>query len=90
MLSWLKFFPFAYTHGAVRKATEVRGPYFSKPRRNKWIFGDVNFHFEAPWANPVFGFGGDAWSVDAIKPGVRDILKIQYFHQHLMDYLLIY
>ena len=81
MLSWLKFFPFAYTHGAVREATEIRGPYFSKPRLNKWIFGDVNFYFDAPWANPVFGFGGDAWSVDAIKPGVRDILKIQYLER---------
>ncbi|MAE35582.1 MAG: hypothetical protein CMH97_10210 [Oceanospirillaceae bacterium] len=41
----------------------------------------MNFHFEAPWANPVFGFDGDARSVDAIKPGVRDILKIQYLER---------
>ncbi len=81
MLDWLKFFPFVYAPDEVRKATEVRGPYFSKPRPNKWILGDVNFHFEAPWANPVFGFDGDARSVDAIKPGVRDILKIQYLER---------
>ena len=81
MLGWLKFFPFAYTQGAVRNATEIRGPYFSKPRLNKWIFGDVNFYFDAPWVNPVFGFGGDFWSVDAIKPGGRDILKIQYLER---------
>ena len=80
-LDWLKFFPFVYAPDVVRKATEVRGPYFSKPRPNKWIFGDVNFHFDAPWANPVFGFDGDARSVDAIKPGVRDILKIQYLER---------
>ena len=74
ILDWLKFFPFARDRGDAPKATEVRGPYFSKPRPNQWRFGDCVLHFKAPWANPILGFDGNGYSVDAILPGRRDIL----------------
>ena len=75
MLDWLRFFPYARGRGDAPKATEVRGPYFRKPRPNQWRFGDCVLQFKAPWANPILGFDGNGSSVAGISPGRRDILS---------------
>ncbi|GAB2189319.1 hypothetical protein MAH1_09270 [Sessilibacter sp. MAH1] len=72
-LDWLKFFPYAKGQSKRPVVTEIRGPYFSKPRQNKWFFGGSVFYFDAPWANPILGFDGDGRSVDAMHPGAKDI-----------------
>lgn len=74
LLDWLRFFPYARDRGDAPKATEIRGPYFPKPRTNQWRFGDCTLHFKAPWANPILGLDGNGCSVDAIQPGRIDIL----------------
>ncbi len=71
---WLKFFPFSKGQETRPKYTEIRGPYFTKPRANKWIFGDVAFYFDAPWANPVFSVDGYGSSVDGLQPGRVNLL----------------
>jgi len=73
MFEWLKFFPFAWR--VDRKPVEIRGPYFSKMRKNKWFLQDSLLHFGAPSSNPIFGFSGRSWSVDAVLPGSANILK---------------
>ncbi len=73
MWDWLKFFPFAKAQYTRPVVNEIRGPYFSKPRQNKWFFGGSVFYFDAPWANPVLGFDGDGRSVNAMHPGGKDI-----------------
>jgi hypothetical protein len=74
MFDWLKFFPFSVERDSKHKPTEIRGPYFSKPRLNKWLLGDTSFYFNAPWSNPVFSFDGSGSAVDAIRPGSANIL----------------
>ena len=74
MLDWLRFFPYARGRGDAPKATEVRGPYFRKPRPNQWRFGDCVLHFKAPWTNPILGLDGNGCSVDAVHPKRGDIL----------------
>lgn len=74
MLDWLRFFPYARDRGDAPKATEIRGPYFRKPRPNRWHFGDCVLHFKAPWANPILGFDGNGRTVAGRSPGRRDIL----------------
>ncbi|GAB2188678.1 hypothetical protein MAH1_02840 [Sessilibacter sp. MAH1] len=73
-LDRLKFFPFAKAQYTRPVVTEIRGPYFSKPRQNKWCFGDSVFYFHAPRANPVLGFDGCGRSVDAMHPRGREDL----------------
>ena len=75
MWDWLKFFPYAKALDERPKVTEIRGPYFTKPREKKWIFGDIGFYFSAPPANPVLGLGKRWESVDSRKPGLVNILK---------------
>ena len=75
MWDWLKFFPFEDRRNKHPKPDEIRGPYLSTPIKNKWIFGDCAFYFKAPRANPIFGLFGDGNSVDAVKPGLKNILK---------------
>ncbi len=72
MLDLIKFFPFA--SGNAPKPTEIRGPYFSRPRKNKWFLGDSLFYFAAPWANPIFSISRRGRTVDAISPGSANIL----------------
>ncbi len=74
LIDWLKFFPYIKWQEEFPKTTEIRGPYFRKPRPNRWFFGDTSFHFDAPWSNPVFGFGGRGRTVDSLKPGRSNIL----------------
>ncbi|WP_185230996.1 hypothetical protein [Teredinibacter franksiae] len=73
MFEWLKFFPFEWHDD--HKPAEVRGPYFSALRKNKWFLQDSLLYFGAPLANPVFGFSGRSSSVDAVLPGSANILK---------------
>ena len=74
MLDWLRFFPFASHKQFVQpNIEEIQGPYFSKLRDNTWRFGDTSFHFKAPWANPIFGFGGLGRSVESMTPGRQNI-----------------
>ena len=73
-LDWLRYFPFARDRGSAPKATEVRGPYLRKPRAYRWRFGDVNVHYNAPRANPIFGFDGNGRSVEGKSPGHGNIL----------------
>ena len=73
-LDWLRYFPFARDRGDAPKATEVRGPYFAKPRSNQWRFGDCVLHFKAPWANPILGFDGNGRTVAGTSAGRGDIL----------------
>ncbi len=75
MLDWLKFFPYASKDD--NKPAEVRGPYFSKPRRNKWLLGDCTLCFDAPWANPIFSLSQRGDTVDAISPGRGNVLQAQ-------------
>jgi len=75
MWDWLKFFPYAKALDERPKVTEIRGPYFTKAREKKWIFGDIGFYFSAPPANPVLGLGNRWESVDSLKPGLTNILK---------------
>jgi hypothetical protein len=76
MLDWLRFFPFAsYNQFARPNIEEIQGPYFSKLRNNTWRFGDTSFHFKAPWANPIFGFGGLGRSVKSMTPGRQNIFS---------------
>ena len=75
MWDWLKYFPFEDRRNKHPKPDEIRGPYLTTPVKNKWIFGDSAFYFKAPRANPVFGLFGDGKSIDAVKPGLKNILK---------------
>ncbi|GAB2189320.1 hypothetical protein MAH1_09280 [Sessilibacter sp. MAH1] len=75
-LDWLKFFPYAAVYPKRREYLEIRGPYFSKPRQNKWFFGDSVFCFDAPRANPVLGFNGCGRSINALHPHGDDILRV--------------
>ncbi|MCA6064692.1 hypothetical protein, partial [Thalassolituus marinus] len=75
MWDWLKFFPYAKALDERPVVTEIRGPYFTKPRQKKWIFGDLGFYFSAPPANPVLGLVNRWESVDSRKPGLTNILK---------------
>ncbi|GAB2199396.1 hypothetical protein [Sessilibacter sp. MAH4] len=72
-LDWLKFFPFARAQYTRPVVTEIRGPYFSKPRLNKWFFGNSVFYFDAPRANPILGFNGNGRTVDARHPSGGDL-----------------
>ena len=74
MLDWLRFFPYARDRGDAPKATEIRGPYFRKPRPNQWRFGDCVLHFKAPWANPILGFDGNGRTVAGVSPKRGNIL----------------
>ncbi len=71
-IDWLKFLPYVRAQEAFPKPTEIRGPYFPKPRANRWFFGDNSFYFDAPWSNPVFGYSGR--TVDKLKPRRSNIL----------------
>jgi hypothetical protein len=72
MLDWIKFFPFA--SGNAPKPTEIRGPYFSRPRENKWYLGDSLFYFAAPRANPIFSISRRGRTVNSVLPGSANIL----------------
>ncbi len=80
MLDWLKFFPYVRGREAFPKPIEIRGPYFPKPRPNRWFFGDTSFHFDAPWSNSVFGYNGR--SVRRSKPGRSNILTADFGGVH--------
>lgn len=73
MFDWIKFFPFAMKDD--HKPSEVRGPYFAKPKLVKWRFGDSVLYFKAPRSNPVFSFSGRGWSTDRLTPKRTDVLK---------------
>ncbi|WP_460047531.1 hypothetical protein [Sessilibacter sp. MAH2] len=73
MWDWLKFFPYAAVYPKRREHLEIQGPYFSKPRQNKWFFGDSVFYFNAPWANPILSIDGYGSSVNAKHPRGRDL-----------------
>ena len=76
MLDWLKFFPYGSREQFARpNIQEIRGPYFAKPRGNKWRFDDSTFYFNAPWANPILGFNGMSRTVESLSPGRRNILN---------------
>ncbi|GAB2189318.1 hypothetical protein MAH1_09260 [Sessilibacter sp. MAH1] len=77
MWDWLKFFPFAKAQYTRPVVTEIRGPYFSKPRQNKWFFGDSVFYFDAPWANPILSFDGCARTVNALHPRGADLCRVE-------------
>ncbi len=73
-MDWLKFFPYSRAQEAFPKPTEIRGPYFPKPRTNRWFFGDTSFYFDAPWSNPVFSIRAHGEIVDRLIPGRSNIL----------------
>ncbi len=75
MLNWLKFFPYGSREQFARpNIQEIRGPYFAKPRGNKWRFDNSTFYFNAPWANPILGFNGMGRTAESLSPGRRNIL----------------
>ncbi len=81
MLSWLKFFPFSKAQETRPIPDEIRGPYFSKFRENKWCFGDNLFYFDAPRANPILGFDGLGRTVSALKPNSRSNILTAHLKQ---------
>jgi len=76
MLDWLKFFP--YARRLERKPVEIRGPYFSNLRSNKWTLNDCTLNFKAPRANHVFSLSGYGWRVKTEKPGSANILTTEW------------
>ncbi len=83
MLDWLRYFPIAFSRG--QGYVTPKGPYFSKPRPQKWRIGDSTFHFKAPWANKVYG--GRYGSIsDSRSPRHWDIIerRLEYENQNAM------
>lgn len=76
MIDSLKFFPFKWR--SDHNPTEIRGPYFSRLRGEKWFLGNCTLYFGAPTANPVFGLSGRGRSVGATSPRSANILKAQW------------
>lgn len=74
MWDWIKFFPFSYEQDK-KNIEEIRGPYFSRPRKNKWIFNDTAFYFKAPWVNPVFAFDYSRRFSTNLDPSTANILN---------------
>ena len=66
MFDWIKFFPFIARYDY--KQTEIRGPYFEKPKQCVWHFGDCRFSFKAPKSNSVFGFSNKGMRVEREHP----------------------
>lgn len=73
MFDWIKYFPLGLK--VDHKPSEVRGPYFTKPKQVKWRFGDSTLYLDAPRSNPVFSFSGRGRPVNALTPRRKDILK---------------
>ena len=76
MFDWIKFFPLAMKDD--HKPSEVRGPYFPKPKKVKWCFGDSELYFKAPRSNPVFSLSGRGWSLDKLIPKNKDLLPPRF------------
>ncbi len=63
MLDWLRYFPIAFRDPAKGYITP-KGPYFSALRPQRWVVGDNQYTFKAPWTNGVWG---TAWRSKANK-----------------------
>lgn len=72
MLDWLRYFPLAFRTSF--EPVTPKGPYFSKLRKQCWVLGDNQFHFSAPWSNPIFGAETYSRDVYHFSPGNIDIL----------------
>ncbi|TVZ38952.1 hypothetical protein P886_3338 [Alteromonadaceae bacterium 2753L.S.0a.02] len=81
MLDWLKFFPYANRNN--QKSTEVRGPYFQKAKKRRWMLGDSVLYFKAPRSNPIFGFSGYGRSVNNLSPCPNNVLRADWRRAHL-------
>ncbi|MDO6423450.1 hypothetical protein [Saccharophagus degradans] len=81
MLDWIKFFPYAAR--CDYNPSEVRGPYFSAPKKVRWRLGDSALNFRAPRSNPIFSFSGLGRKVTRLSPGRKDVLKTRWQYLYL-------
>ena len=65
MFNWLRYFPLCFRDAGLEPVVPV-GPYFSKLRKQQWIFGDSVFHLSIPSSNAVYG--PESYATKTLKP----------------------
>ncbi|ABD79374.1 hypothetical protein [Saccharophagus degradans] len=73
MLDWIKYLPFSIKY--KKAVSEVRGPYFSKPIKRKWLLGDNELMFSAPKSNSIYSLSHSGSKIETVNPKNKNILE---------------